>query len=140
MKSMKRVLFSPITSIEEYDSPYADPSFMATMDDGEQKHHKRYHTKLNYIEEVSPSYIVSTYSLICFLIFQALIHKFQHYFMACFDVTKMATPKDIKNFFDTQLSRYGQEPWQYDSKKWMIAKSKLKVGVIMWQRRNTPLK
>ena len=71
---------------------------MATMDDGEQKHHRRYHTKLNYIEEVSPSYIVSIYNLICFLIFQALIHKFQKYFMACFDVKKMATPEDIRIF------------------------------------------
>ena len=79
---MKRVVFSPITSIKEYDSPYVEPSFMVTIDDEVRKHH----TKLNYIEEVSPSYIVSIYNLVCFLIFQALIHKFQQYFMACFDV------------------------------------------------------
>ena len=46
----------------------------------------------------------------------------------------MATPEAIRNFFNAQLSRYGQKPWEEGSKKWVIAKSKLKIGIVMWQK------
>ena len=57
MKSPKRVSFSPqLTSVKEYNSPYQDPFFTSTIDDGDawKRRVARYAAmiKLNYIEEV----------------------------------------------------------------------------------------
>ena len=62
---MKRVAFSPqLTTVSEYNSPYLDPSFMASKEDDDQwrRVRKNYSTKLNYAEKVSLKYIV--YNLI----------------------------------------------------------------------------
>ena len=98
---------------------------------------KYYSITLNYYEEVSLKYIA--HNSMCFLIFQALIELFQKHFMVCFDAEKKSTPEEIREWFNTQLVGYGLEPWGIRSRKWIIAKSKIRLSTTMWKQRDTPL-
>ena len=58
MSRVKRVTFSPqLTNVKDYNSPYCDPTFMASPDHDAWKQRVAKHyakIKLNFIEEVSP--------------------------------------------------------------------------------------
>lgn len=46
--------------------------------------------------------------------------------MICFDTEKKCTSEDIQEWFNGRLVGCGLEPWKRNSKKWAIAKGKLK--------------
>jgi len=125
--------------VKEYTSPYQDPTFISTNDDDKWRRRagRSYAIRLNYIEEVSQKYIA--HNSMCFLIFQALIERFQNHFMVCFDAAKTCTTEEIRKWFNIQLAGCGQKPWQIRSRKWKITQSKLRLSTIVWRKRDTPL-
>ena len=140
MSRVKRVTFSPqLTNVKDYNSPYCDPTFMASPDHDAWKQRVAKHyakIKLNFIEEVSLKYYVIVY-ILSFL--QALVETFHRHFIVCFNSEKQSSLEDIRQWFNGMLVGCGQKPWRKQGRKWAIVQSKLSLNVSMWQRREPPL-
>ena len=139
--SSKSVTFSPqLTNVQEYNSPYCDPSFMASPDHDVWKQRLTQHhanIKLNFIEEVNLKYHVIVY-ILSFL--QVLVEvTFHRHFEVCFDCEKQSSLEDIRQWFNGMLVGCGQKPWRKPGKKWAIAQSRFNLHVSKWQRREKPL-
>ena len=119
-KVKKNVTFNNEDSIEQYTSPYCDPSFMSSESLSSRSVNKYQHVYLNHKERI-------------------VVETFYNYFEVSFDPTTSVTHEQIHNWLNSELERHGEKKWSKHGKKWTYVVKRLNLSLSLWKRRDQPL-
>ena len=115
-KVKKSVTFNNEDTIEQYSSPYCDPSFMSTESPSGRSINKRRHVYLNQRE-------------------RTIVQMFYNNFELSFDPATSVTSEQVYNWFNSELERRGEKKWSKQGKKWTYVANKLNLDMSLWKRR-----
>ena len=105
----KIVTFSNEDIIEEYTSPYCDPSFMKSP---------RSRRCCQHVLSATERMIVET---------------FYDSFEISFDPATSVSTEQICNWFNRKLERYGKSKWSMHGKKWAYVVLRLNLSYSLWK-------
>ena len=115
-KTVKKIVtFSNEDIIEEYTSPYCDPSFIKSLSS-----RRCQHVLLSATERM-------------------IVEKFYNDFEISFDTATHVSSKQIHNWFNRKLERYGKSKWSMQGRKWAYVVKRLNLCASLWKYRDHSL-
>ena len=113
-KVKKIVTFNNEDTIEEYTSPYCDPSFIKSLSS------RRFQHVLSATERM-------------------IVEMFYNDFEISFDPATSLSRKQIHNWFNRKLERYGKSKWSMQGRKWVYVVQRLNLCLSSWKYRDQSL-
>ena len=112
-KEVKKIVtFSNEDTIEEYTSPYCDPSFMKSF-----RSRRCQHVLLSATERM-------------------IVETFYKHFEISFDPATSVSSEQIHKWFNRELERYGKSKWSIQGKKWAYVVLRLNLSYSLWKHRD----